>query len=191
MAITHLSNNLNPDLRSYLEKMEAEGRPPLETLPPAEGREAAAEAMKPVRGIPEPVAVVEDLVADTEAGEIPVRVYKPRADISSPGVVFFHGGGWVVGNLDTHDVTCRAIANRAGAVVVSVDYRLAPEHKFPAAVTDCYAATTWTAGNAGRLRIDPARICVVGDSAGGNLATVVALKSRDEKGPALALQALV
>jgi acetyl esterase len=106
-------------------------------------------------------------------------------------MVYFHGGGWVVCDLDTHEVTCTAIANRAGAVVVAVDYRRAPEHKFPAAVDDCYRATQWTAGNAARLGVDPGRIAVGGDSAGGNLATVICLKSRNEGGPAIALQVLV
>ena len=105
--------------------------------------------------------------------------------------MYFHGGGWVIGDLDTHDVVCHAIARRAGAVVVSVDYRLAPEHKFPAAVVDCYAATEWVSANAERVGIDPARISVGGDSAGGNLAAVVCLKSRDENGPRIALQVLV
>jgi acetyl esterase len=106
-------------------------------------------------------------------------------------MVYFHGGGWVVCDLDTHDVVCRAIARRAGAVVIAVDYRLAPEHKFPAAVVDCYAATVWVAANADRLSIDRNRITVGGDSAGGNLGAVVSLKSRDENGPAIALQAMV
>ena len=106
-------------------------------------------------------------------------------------MVYFHGGGWVVCDLDTHDVVCRAIARRAEAVVVSVDYRLAPDHKFPAAVTDAYAATEWVAANAERLGIDPTRISVGGDSAGGNLATVVSLMSREKNGPSIALQALV
>ena len=106
-------------------------------------------------------------------------------------MVYFHGGGWVVCDLDTHDVVCRAIARRAGAVVVAVDYRLGPEHKFPAAVTDSYAATEWVAANAERLGIDPKRISVGGDSAGGNLGTVVSLMSRERNGPAIALQVLV
>jgi acetyl esterase len=106
-------------------------------------------------------------------------------------MVYFHGGGWVVCDLDTHDVVCTAIARRAGAVVVAVDYRLAPEHKFPAAVIDCYAATIWVAANAERLGIDSKRISVGGDSAGGTLGTVVSLKSRDENGPAIALQVMV
>jgi acetyl esterase len=106
-------------------------------------------------------------------------------------MVYFHGGGWVVCDLNTHDVVCRRIARRAGAVVVSVDYRLAPEHKFPAAVVDCYAAVVWVEANAVRLGIDPNRIAVGGDSAGGNLGAVISLKSRDENGPAIALQVMV
>jgi acetyl esterase len=106
-------------------------------------------------------------------------------------MVYFHGGGWVICDLDTHEVVCSAIAHRAGAVVVSVDYRLAPEHKFPAAVTDAYAATAWVSANAARLGVDASRISVGGDSAGGNLGAVVSLKSRNENGPAIALQALI
>jgi acetyl esterase len=106
-------------------------------------------------------------------------------------MVYFHGGGWVVCDLDTHDVVCRAIARRAGAVVVAVDYRLAPEHRFPAAVTDSYAATEWVASNAEQLGVDPQRITVGGDSAGGNLGTVVSIMSRERRGPRIALQALV
>ena len=106
-------------------------------------------------------------------------------------MVYFHGGGWVVCDLDTHDVICTALARRAGAVVVAVDYRRAPEHRFPAAVTDCYSASLWVVEHAAELGIDPLRITVGGDSAGGNLATVVCLKARDEGGPRFALQALV
>jgi acetyl esterase len=186
-----LSEKLDPTVRLLLQAIEAQGNPPMESLPPAEARKLAIETLKPVAGPPEPVRSVENLRIPGPEGEIPIRVYTPDAPSPAPGLVYFHGGGWVICDLDTHDVPCRAIARRAGAVVVSVDYRLAPEHKFPAAVTDCYAATAWVARNADRLGIDRNRISVGGDSAGGNLAAVVALKSRDEHGPAIALQAMV
>jgi acetyl esterase len=186
-----LSEKLDPAVRQLLEAIEAQGNPPFETLPVAEARRLAAESLKPVEGTLEPLRSIEDISIPGPAGEIPIRVYTPDAPSHCPAMVYFHGGGWVVCDLNTHDVVCSAIARRAAAVVVSVDYRLAPEHKFPAAVIDCYAATVWVASNAPRLGIDPKWISVGGDSAGGNLATVVCLKSRDENGPAIAFQALV
>src|SRR5271170_1984534 len=186
-----LSPKLDPTVRLLLEAIEAEGAPPLESLSPVEARKAAAEGLKPAAGTLEPVRSIENLRIPGPEGEILIRIYTPDAPAPRPALIYFHGGGWVVCDLDTHDVVCTAIAHRAGAVVVAVDYRLAPENKFPAAVIDCYAATVWVASNAEKLGIDPKRIAVAGDSAGGNLATVVAIKSRDENGPALALQALV
>jgi len=186
-----LSEKLNPNVRLLLQAIDAAGDPPLESLAPADARKLAAESLKPVAGAPEPVRSIENLRIPGPDGEIPIRVYTPDTPAPRAGLVYFHGGGWVVCDLDTHDVPCTAIARRAGAVVVSVDYRLSPEHKFPAAMTDCYAATTWVADNAGKLGIDPNRICIGGDSAGGNLAAVVALKSRDASGPKIALQAMV
>jgi len=186
-----LSEKLDPQVRRFLQSAEAEGKPPLESLPVAEARLAAIERMAPVRGTPESVASTENRLIAAPEGEIPIRIYTPAADAPRPAAVFFHGGGWVLGSLDTHEMVCTAVAHRAGAVVIAVDYRLAPEHKFPAAVTDCYAATVWVADNANRLGIDPRRLCVCGDSAGGNLAAVVALKSRDEGGPEIALQTLI
>jgi len=186
-----LSGKLDPNVRLLLEAIAAQGDPPLETLPPDEARRLAAEGLDPVRGTAEPVRSVENLRIPGPAGEIPIRVYTPDTSAPRPAMVYFHGGGWVVCDLDTHDVICRAIAHRAGAVIVSVDYRLAPEHKFPAAVLDCYAATVWVAANADRLGVDPKRIAVGGDSAGGNLGVVVSQKSRDENGPAIALQVMV
>jgi acetyl esterase len=120
-----------------------------------------------------------------------VRIYTPEGQAPFPGLVFFHGGGWVVGDLDTHDSPCRQLAKKAGCVVVSVGYRLAPEHQFPAALEDCYAATQWVATNAAQIGIDPQRIAVGGDSAGGNLAAVIAQLARDKEGPALVLQLLI
>ncbi len=186
-----LSEKLDPTVRLLLEAIEAQGSPPLESLSPIEARRLAIESMKPVEGTREPVRSVENFRIAGPEGEIPIRVYTSDTPAPRPALIYFHGGGWVVCDLDTHDVVCTAIANRAGAVVVAVDYRLAPEHKFPAAVVDCYAATAWVTSNAERLGVDPRRISVGGDSAGGNLATVVSLKSRDEHGPAIASQAMV
>ncbi|MGD0438044.1 MAG: alpha/beta hydrolase [Bryobacteraceae bacterium] len=186
-----LSQKLDPNVRSLLEMFEAQGGPPLESFPPAEARKLIRQMTDQIGGTPEPVQSIENLRIPGPDGDIPIRIYTPATAAPRPAMVYFHGGGWVICDLDTHEVQCSAIARRAGAVVVSVDYRLAPEHKFPAAVTDSYAATVWVAANAGRLGIDPRRISVGGDSAGGNLAAVVSLKSRDERGPAIALQALV
>jgi cation diffusion facilitator CzcD-associated flavoprotein CzcO/acetyl esterase/lipase len=187
--ITHppLSPKLDPVIRQLLELIRSIGRPPLETLSISEARQLAAEGVKPVGGTPEPMRSVEEV----SLGDFRVRVYTPDAFGPMPGLVYFHGGGWSICDLDTHDVPCRAIAKRAGAIVVSVDYRLAPEHKFPIAVEDALAATKWVAANAEKLGIDPLRISVGGDSAGGNLAAVVCHRIRDEGGPSIASQVLV
>jgi acetyl esterase len=177
---------LHPDVRAVLAALEEEGGPALETLPVAEARRISAEALKPAEGDPEPVGTIQDLRVPGPAGEIPIRIYTPQGTGPFPGLVYFHGGGWVLCDLDTHNVVCRAIARRASAVVVAVDYRLAPEHKFPAAVEDASAATRWVSENAARLNVDPRRIAVGGDSAGGNLAAAVALRT-----PGLSLQVLV
>jgi len=137
---------------------------------------------------------VENMTIAGPGGVLPLRSYRPRgaADAGPAGaLVFFHGGGWVIGDLDTHDHVCRFIAAHAGVVVVSVDYRLAPEHKFPAALDDCVAAVRWVAGQADELGIDPARLAIGGDSAGGNLAAAAAIELRDQGGPALQLQLLI
>jgi len=186
-----LSHKLDPTVRFLLEAIEAEGSPPLESFSPVAARKVASEGMQPVQGMMEPLRSIENLRIPGPDCEIPIRVYTPESHAPRPALIYFHGGGWVVCGLDTHDVVCSAIAHRAGAVVIAVDYRLAPENKFPAAVTDCYAATVWVAANAERFGIDRKRLAVGGDSAGGNLAAVVSLKSRDEKGPAIALQVMV
>ena len=169
---------LDPEVQALLEVMEAQGAPPLESLSPEDARQAAIEGLKYVAGPPAPMARVED------RRDVRVRVYTPQARQDSC-LVYFHGGGWVVCDLETHDVVCRAIAQQSGAVVVAVDYRLAPEYKFPAAVEDAYAAVLWAAENVS------SRVSVGGDSAGGNLAAVMALKCRDEGGPRLASQVLI
>jgi acetyl esterase len=130
-------------------------------------------------------------VEDHDAGGVPVRVYRPSSDPDLPIFVVFHGGGWVIGSVEQYDGIARWLANASGAVVVSVDYRLAPEHPYPAPLDDCWQALQWTASHAADIGGDGTRIAVGGDSAGGNLAAVCALLARDAGGPALALQVLV
>ncbi|HXQ59250.1 MAG TPA: alpha/beta hydrolase [Acidimicrobiales bacterium] len=140
---------------------------------------------------PADVSSVDNETIPGPGGPIRIRVYRPRAEEAVPVVTYFHGGGWVIGDIDTHDGTCRTLCHRTGAVVVSVDYRLAPEHRFPAALDDCEAATAWVADHARHLGGDPERLAVAGDSAGGNLAAAVTLRARERGGPALRAQALV
>jgi acetyl esterase len=185
-----LSRKLAPEIRSLLEGMAAQGGPAMETLPAPEARQAA-HGLDQLAGEAESVSRVETRKIPSRAGELPVRIYIPEGDGPFPGVVFLHGGGWVICDLDTHDNICRAIARRAGSVVVSVDYRLAPEHRFPAALEDSLDAALWVADNAAALRIDPGRVVIAGDSAGANMATVIAAKTRSAKRPVFALQVLV
>lgn len=140
---------------------------------------------------PHAVHEVYDRTVPGPAGPVPVRVYRPSEATGLPVVVWFHGGGWVIGGLDSHDHLCRLLCDDAGCVVVSVDYRLAPEHPFPAAVEDCVAAYGWVAANATEVGGDPGRVAVGGDSAGGNLAAVVALTRRDAGDPPPRAQVLV
>ena len=185
-----LSPKLKPEFRGILEAMAAQGRPPIETLPVEEARKAAY-GMLALAGEPEAVARVEDRRIAVRSGEITIRVYTPEGDGPFPGVIYLHGGGWVICDLETHDPVCRAISRRASAVVVAVDYHLSPEQKFPVALEDSEDATRWVSANAATLGIDPTRLALAGDSAGGNMAAVVAARARDNGGPALALQVLV
>ena len=185
---------LDPQAKLVCDLIVASGRPPIETLSPAEARQAYLNARALLQPDPEPVAEVVNLQAEGPAGPIPLRLYRGNgADKSKPrpALIYFHGGGWVIGDLETHDQVCRALANAIPAIVISVDYRLAPEHKFPAAAEDAVAATRWIAANAGRLGIDASRIAVGGDSAGGNLAAMVSIDARDRAGPRLAMQLLI
>ena len=183
---------LDPQARAYLDQMAAV-MPPLDTLTPdvIRGAIQVQVAQAAEQGPSKPVAQVNDRVIPGPAGEIPVRVYTPEGDGPFPLLVYVHGGSWVICTLDTHDGLCRRLANQAGCVVVSVDYRLAPEHPFPAAPEDCYAATQWVAAHATTLNGDATRVAVGGDSAGGNLAAVVALLARERGGPPLVFQLLI
>ncbi len=182
---------LDPEVSSFLEMVATAGLPPVNELPVPEARERIRRGAALFGGEPEPVAGVEDRTIPGPAGPISVRVYRPDREGALPALAYFHGGGWVVGDLDTHDVPCRALANRSGCAVVSVDYRLAPDHPFPAAVEDAWAATTWLACNGGELGADPSRLAVGGDSAGGNLAAAVAIRAREAGGPQIGFQLLV
>ncbi|HYA66674.1 MAG TPA: alpha/beta hydrolase [Burkholderiaceae bacterium] len=175
---------LHPQTQALLELIEQRQLPPVYTLSPTEARLSYRERGLLTQPEPPPVARVQHLQAPGPAGEIPLRLYRPLyPNVADSGLVpvliYFHGGGWVIGDLDTHDTLCRELANAAGCAVISVDYRLAPEHRFPAAVEDCLAATRWVQSNAAGLLLDAARIAVGGDSAGGNLAAVVSISLRD------------
>jgi acetyl esterase len=186
---------LDADAARVLEMVRLSGRPPFETVSPAQARALFLGGREILSPEPPPVGKVRELtVPGPDGAAIPLRLYRAAraaAETSLPALVFFHGGGWVVGDLETHDPMCRHLANAAGCAVIAVDYRLAPEHKFPAAVEDCLAATQWVAANGGALGVDVARLAVGGDSAGGNLAAVVSLLARDRGSPPLRLQVLL
>ena len=169
-----------------------ENFPRVETMTGAQARAATKAGRKAVAD-PEPVGEVRDREIPGGSGSIAVRIYSPAGTSAGPRpvVVFFHGGGFVICDLDSHDGFCRAMCNGIGAVVVSVDYRLAPESPWPAAADDAYAATCWVAQHAPEFGGDPDRLLVAGDSSGGNLAAVAALMSRDRGGPAVAGQVLI
>jgi acetyl esterase len=178
---------LDPQARSLLEAMKASGLPQVFTLPVADARRARRRQL-----VVDPprveMAKVEDDLVPGPLGGIPLRWYRPSPEGGLPVTLFFHGGGWTVDDLDTHDHLC--LASRSQAVVVSVAYRRGPEHPYPAAVEDAYAAAGWVAAVGRERGVDPTRLAVAGDSAGGNLATVVALLCRDRRGPAVRFQAL-
>jgi acetyl esterase len=182
---------LDHDAEILLEMVRAANRPAFETVGAAEARQLFMAGRKVLAPDPMPVADTRDIAIPGPGGPIPARLYRAAATGTLPVLVFFHGGGWVVGDIESHDTVCRHLANRAGCAVVSVDYRLAPEHKFPAAVEDCLAATAWVAGNAAALGVDAARLAVGGDSAGGNLAAVVSLLARDRGSPRITCQLLI
>ncbi|MBO0741398.1 MAG: alpha/beta hydrolase [Hyphomicrobiaceae bacterium] len=189
-----MPQELNPDARKVCDLIIASGRPPIETLTPPEARQAYLASRAVLQPEPEAVAEVATLAAQGPAGPIPLRLYRGQGCTSGrlqPALIYLHGGGWVIGDLESHDQVCRALANAASCIVVAVDYRLAPEHKFPAAAEDAIAALQWIASNAARLGVDAARLAVGGDSAGGNLAAVAAINARECGGPPLRLQFLV
>jgi acetyl esterase len=184
---------VDPQMQGVIERVAKSVLPPFYTVSAAEARRLYKETRALLSPPVPEVGEVRDLAASGPAGPIPLRLYRglgTAAGAPLPVLAYFHGGGWTIGDLDTHDIICRTLANNAGCAVVAADYRMGPEHKFPAAVEDCIAVTRWVAQQAGALGVDAARIAVGGDSAGGNLATVVAITLRDAGGPPLVFQAL-
>jgi acetyl esterase len=182
----------NPQMKAVLDQLKALGPKPIEGLTPAQARmqPGPADAVKAILKKrnggtlppPEPVAHVYDRTMPGPQGVVPVRVYTPEGTGPFPVVVYIHGGGWVIGGIQAYDSSARALANAAKSVVVSVGYRYAPEHPFPAAHEDCYVVTQYIIGNAGVINGDPKRVAIAGESAGGNMATAVCLMARDRKG---------
>lgn len=183
--------NLHPQIEKVLETMATLDLKPIEAMTPAEAR-VQMEAMAASRKAETlPVARVENRTIPGPAGQMPVRIYWPKGDGIRPAIVYYHGGGHVIGSLDSHDLIARNLCGGAEAIVVSVDYRMGPEHRFPAAVEDSFAALEWVHANGAAIGADAERLGVHGDSAGANLAAVVALMARDKGGPKLRLQSLV
>lgn len=183
--------SLDPQARQLLKRMEEADVPPVHEMSPEEAREQHVEQAGELSSRGPDVAEVRDERVETDDGEVPVRIYRPLGEGPFPAVVYIHGGGWVVGTLDTFDTVCRELTVRSGALVVSVDYRLAPEHPHPAALDDAFAVVQWLEEKADELDVDARRIGVAGDSAGGMLATLVTIRAREGGGPPLRFQALV
>jgi acetyl esterase len=181
---------LDPQLQAMRDQRERDHVPPLYEMSLAAARTADLASIRASGGDPEPVHEVTDLTIPGQGGELPLRLYRPASARPLPVLLYFFGGGWVLGTIDTADGVSRSLANASGALVAVVGYRLAPEHPFPAAADDCYTALRWIAEHAAGIGADPARLAVGGDSAGGNLAAGVALRAR-AGGPALAGQLLV
>jgi acetyl esterase len=181
----------HPQVQAIRDRLEIEQVPNLYTLPIEEARAQDVQGAITTAGTPEPVGEVRDFVIDGAAGDLAARIYLPAGVERPPALVYYFGGGWSLGTLDTSDAVCRMITNRAGCASIAVSYRLAPENKFPAAVHDCYAGAAWVAAHHDELGIDETRLAVGGDSSGGNLAAAVTLLARERGGPRFVHQLLV
>ncbi len=185
---------LHPQARDLLDLIEERGVPPTHTLSPSDARTFYRERRFATQPAAPQVGKVQDHLAAGPNGPIPLRLYRPLGGsdtVSMPVLVYYHGGGFVIGDLDTHDTLCRELANLADCAVVAVDYRMGPEHRFPAAVIDCVAATRWVREHAAALKLDASRLAVGGDSAGGNLAAVVCIDARDQGDGPIKFQLLI
>jgi acetyl esterase len=185
---------LDPQTQALINFFKAMNRPELCDLPVEMARTIYRDGRIYTQPEPPAVAEIKDFTIPGPGGSLPLRGYRPIGSTLAsrlPALVFYHGGGFTIGDLESHDVLCRELCNQSGCAVYAVDYRMGPEHKFPAAVDDCWAATRWVVEHAATLNIDPARVAVGGDSAGGNLAAVVALLARDAKFTAIKFQLLI
>ena len=182
---------LDPQLKAYLDALEAQGAPPLNSVPVDVARKMYEKGAEQTRGEPPELLAVEELVIPGPETELKAWLYRPSEQQDLPLLVYFHGGGFTIGSLQSHDAVCRYLSKETECLVLSVDYRLAPEHKYPAAVEDAWAATCWAVNNAKKLGGDPDRVAVGGDSAGGNLAAIVCLMAREAGDPQLACQLLI
>lgn len=185
---------LDPEVAALLERAARSGRPTLESLSPPQAREEYRRSSKILNPDPPEVGSVENRSISGPRGPIGIRLYRPigsEATERLPALIYFHGGGFTVGDLDTHDYVCRSLANKARCAVMSVDYRLGPENKFPAAHEDAIAACRWASANANALHIDTRRLAIGGDSAGGTLSAATTLILRDAGDPRFALQLLI
>ncbi len=185
---------LDPQTQALINFFKAMNRPELCDLPVEMARTIYRDGRIYTQPEPPAVAHIKDFTIPGPGGSLPLRGYRPIGSTLAsrlPALVFYHGGGFTIGDLESHDVLCRELCNQSGCAVYAVDYRMGPEHKFPAAVDDCWAATRWVVEHAATLNIDPARVAVGGDSAGGNLAAVVALLARDAKFQAIKFQLLI
>jgi acetyl esterase len=177
-----------PSVQALIDFVDAHPQPPLSEITPVESRERLRRITTIFGGPTVSVGHVQERTIPGPGSEVPLRIYTPRGSGPFAAVIYFHGGGWVQGDLDTHDQFCRMLCDESEMVVVAVDYRLAPEHPYPAGAEDCYAAAVWAADHPHAIDVDADRLAVMGDSAGANLAAVVALMARDRNGPALRLQ---
>lgn len=183
---------LDPIMKAFIDQMAAQPAPKMYELPAPAARMMFAAIMEMTGPKDVPIGKVQNLSCPGPGGDIPLRIYTPVAPAAEalPALLFFHGGGFVIGNIDTHDGLCRMIANEAGVRVIAVDYRLAPEHKYPAAIEDGYAALTFVEANASNLGVDANRLAVGGDSAGGAITAILTQMAKEKGGPSIALQLL-
>lgn len=182
---------LDPKAKAIIDRAKAAGIPAWSSLSPVEGRRVYRARASLFGGEPTPMHFIEDRAFEGPATEVGIRIYHPTDESALPVLIYLHGGGWTLGDLDSHDELCRRLAVAAGCIVVSVDYRLSPEFPFPAPLDDCVAAIRWVADNADSFGGDSQRLAVGGDSAGGTMSAAACLRIRDEGGPRLALQLLI